>query len=129
MALSASPDLWSNLSGFGSSDSSSEARAALLKVNAEMFVAVAARDRESIETFEALVLGFLPKTDTATRRELARILAPCPDTPASIMDYLARDSSGALDAPHPHHAVPPPSGERLLATPDGRLVLAAQPDL
>lgn len=128
MASSAHPDLWSDLSAFGSSDGSSEARAALLKVNAEMFVAAAARDRESIETFETLVLGFLPKIDATTRRDLARILAPCPDTPASILEHLARHSPDAVHVA-PHHAVPPSLGERQLATPEGRLALAGQPDL
>ena len=41
---------WSDLSDLNGAD----ACAALLKVNAEMFVAAPARDRESIETFEAL---------------------------------------------------------------------------
>jgi len=91
MASSANPDPWSGLSGFGSSEgATSDARAALLRINAEMFVAAPARDRESIDTFEALVLGFLPRADSATLAELARILAPCEDTPASILDHLAR---------------------------------------
>ena len=129
MAPSAHPDLWSDLSSLGSSDSSTDARAALLKVNAEMFVAAAARDRESIETFETLVLGFLPKIDAATRLELARILAPCPDTPASVLDYLARHSPGAVDIPRHHHPVSPSFRAKRLATPEGRLALAAQPNI
>ena len=130
MASSANPDLWSDLSGFGSSDSDSDARAALLKVNAEMFVAAPARDRESIETFETLVLGFLPKTDHATRLDLARILAPCPDTPASILDYLAQHSPDARNILHRDAArLSPAFGHKQLATPEGRLVLASQPDL
>ncbi|MGO4525618.1 hypothetical protein AB4097_12230 [Microvirga sp. 2MCAF35] len=127
MSSSAHPDLWSDLSGFGSPDGSPDARAALLKVNAEMFVAAAARDRESIETFETLVLGFLPKTDTATKRDLARILAPCPDTPASILDYLARHSPDAVN--NPHHRPAPPFRRRQLATSEGRIAIASQPDL
>ncbi|MFL5204203.1 MAG: hypothetical protein ACJ8B9_19195 [Microvirga sp.] len=131
MASSANPDLWSDLSGFGSSDgSNSDARAALLKVNAEMFVAAAARDRESIETFEALVLGFLPKTDPATLLDLARILAPCPDTPTSVLDYLAQHSPEAREILHHHAArLPPAFGSRQLATPEGRLSLASRTDL
>jgi hypothetical protein len=131
MASSANPDLWSDLSGFGSSDgSNSDARAALLKVNAEMFVAAAARDRESIDTFETLVLGFLPKTDPATLLDLARILAPCPDTPASVLDYLAQHSPDARDILHHHAArLPPVFGSRQLATPQGRLSLASRTDL
>ena len=131
MASSANPDLWSDLSGFGSSDgSNSDARAALLKVNAEMFVAAAARDRESIETFEALVLGFLPKTDPATLLDLALILAPCPDTPTSVLDYLAQHSPEAREILHHHAArLPPAFGSRQLATPEGRLSLASRTDL
>jgi hypothetical protein len=131
MASSANPDLWSDLSGFGSSDgSNADARAALLKVNAEMFVAAAARDRESIETFEALVLGFLPKTDPATLLDLARILAPCPDTPTSVLDYLAQHSPEAREILHHHAArLPPAFGSRQLATPEGRLSLASRTDL
>lgn len=131
MASSANPDLWSDLSGFGSSDgSNSDARAALLKVNAEMFVAAAARDRESIDTFETLVLGFLPKTDPATLLDLARILAPCPDTPASVLDYLAQHSPDARDILRHHAArLPPVFGSRQLATPQGRLSLAQRTDL
>jgi hypothetical protein len=131
MASSANPDLWLDLSGFGSSDgSNSDARAALLKVNAEMFVAAAARDRESIETFETLVLGFLPKTDPATLLDLARILAPCPDTPASVLDYLAQHSPDARDILRHHAArLPPVFGSRQLATPQGRLSLASRTDL
>jgi hypothetical protein len=131
MASSANPDLWSDLSGFGSSDgSNADARAALLKVNAEMFVAAAARDRESIETFEALVLGFLPKTDPATLLDLGRILAPCPDTPTSVLDYLAQHSPEAREILHHHAArLPPAFGSRQLATPEGRLSLASRTDL
>ncbi len=130
MASSANPDLWSDLSGFGSPDGNSDARAALLKVNAEMFAAAPARDRESIETFETLVLGFLPKADPATLLDLARILAPCRDTPASVLDYLARHSPDARDMLRHHAARPAPaSGSRQLATPEGRLRLASQPDL
>lgn len=130
MASSANPDLWANLSGFGSPDGNSDARAALLKVNAEMFVAAPARDRESIETFEMLVLGFLPKTDPATLLDLARILAPCRDTPASILEYLARHSPDARAMLHHQAArLPPAFGRRQIATPEGRLWLASQPDL
>jgi hypothetical protein len=130
MASSANPDLWSDLSGFGSPDGNSDARAALLRVNAEMFVAAPARDRESIETFETLVLGFLPKADPATLLDLVRILAPCPDTPASILDYLAQHSPDARDIVYRHATrLSPASGSKQLATPDGRLHLASQPDL
>src|SRR3712207_6691043 len=115
---------------FGSPDGTSDARAALLKVNADMFVAAPARDRESIETFETLVLGFLPKTDPATLLDLARILAPCPDTPASVLEYLARHSPAAREIlQHRVTRLQPAFSTRQLATPEGRLSLASQPDL
>lgn len=130
MASSANPDLWSDLSGFGSPDGTSDARAALLKVNADMFVAAPAHDRESIETFETLVLGFLPKTDPATLLDLARILAPCPDTPASVFEYLARHSPAAREIlQHRVMRLQPAVATRQLATPEGRLSLASQSDL
>jgi hypothetical protein len=131
MSSSSNPDLWSDLSGFGSSESATpDMRAALLKVNAEMFIAAPARDRESIETFEMLMLGFLPHADSATLLELARILAPCTDVPASVLDYLVRHSPEARSIVL-HHAVDSSAkaNRRQLATPAGRLRLAARPDL
>ncbi len=131
MASSANPDLWSDLSSLHSLETGSpDARAALLKVNAEMFVAAPARDRESIETFEALVLGFLPRMDPQTLVDIARILAPCEDTPPSILDYLVHHSPETRDialrhAPH----LPCAFGDKLLATPEGRLQLASRRDL
>ena len=131
MASSANPDLWSDLSGMGSSGvNDSDARAALLKVNADMFVAAPARDRDSIETFEALMMGLLPRAEHNTLIDLARILAPCEDTPGSILDYLVRHTPEAREIVQRHPARKPrPNPPSLLATPDGRLKLASQPDL
>ena len=131
MASSSNPDLWSGLSGFGSSESATpDMRAALLKVNAEMFIAAPARDRESIETFEALMLGSLPRADSVTLLALARILAPCADVPASVLDYLAQHSpeARAVVLQHATH-LPETVNRRQLATASGRLRLAARPDL
>lgn len=125
MTPAANPGLWSDLSDLRGAD----ACAALLKVNAEMFVAAPARDRDSIETFEALALGFLPKADPTTLREIARILAPCRDTPPSVLAYLTR---GAMDSGGGAHRQAPSlrSHEaRCLATPEGRAHLASRPDL
>jgi len=131
MASSSNPDLWSGLSGFGSSESATPGmRAALLKVNAEMFVAAPARDRESIETFEALMLGSLPRADAATLLDLARTLASCADAPASVLDYLAQHSPEARAVVLQHAAhLPAAVNRRQLATPAGRLRLAARSDL
>jgi hypothetical protein len=128
MASSANPDLWSDLEqpDLGGT----EASAALLKLNAEMFAAAPARDRDSIETFEALALGFLPKTDHTTLLDIARILASCEDTPQSVRDYLSGLSADAQavlkhQAPRLHDSV----DVRLLASTGGRLQLALRPDL
>lgn len=126
MASSANPGLWSDLSDLSGAD----ACAALLKVNADMFVAAPARDRESIETFEALALGFLPKADRTTLLEIARILAPCPDTPPSVLDYLVQHGPEARSIILSHQS-PPASlpDAKSLATPAGRAHLASQPHL
>ena len=131
MASSSNPDLWSGLSGFGSSESATpDMRAALLKVNAEMFVAAPARDRESIETFEALMLGSLPRADSVTLLALARILAPCADAPPSVLDYLVQHSAEARAIVLQHATrLPQTMNRRQLATPAGRLRLAARLDL
>src|SRR3712207_1610802 len=130
MSPSAHPDLWSDLSGLGLEEARSpDTRAALLKVNAEMFVAAPAHDRDSIDTFETLVLGFLPRTDDATLVEIARILAPCADTPPAVLDFLVRHSpeTQGLVLRHAPH-LPQGLDARLLATPDGRMHLASRPD-
>lgn len=131
MASSANPDLWSDISGLGSTDANSpDARAALLKVNASMFAAAPARDRESIETFEALMLGFLPKADHDTLVALARLLAGCEDTPASILDYLVQHSAEAREIMQRNCAgVLRRPVSKLVATPDGRLQIARQSEL
>ena len=131
MASSSNPDLWSGLSGFGSSESATpDMRAALLKVNAEMFAAAPARDRESIETFESLMLGSMPRADSTTLLALARILAPCADAPASVLDYLVQHSPEArgIVLQHTTH-LPETVNRRQLATASGRLRLAARADL
>ena len=121
MASSANPGLWSDLSDLSGTD----ACAALLKVNAEMFAAAPARDRESIETFEALALGFLPKADRATLLDIARILARCPDTPPSVLDYLQRHAPDARGIIPPYQARSMPEA-RYLATSAGRVHLASR---
>lgn len=123
MASSANPGLLSHLSDMSGTD----ACAALLKVNAEMFAAAPARDRESIETFEALALGFLPKADRATLLEIARILARCQDTPRSVLDYLHRHLPESREtAPSCVPSPDPGFDKRSFATAEGRARLAAQ---
>jgi hypothetical protein len=122
---------WPDLSSLSSTETSGfDPRAALLRVNAEMFVAAPARDREIIATFEALALGFLPMVDAATLADIARILAPCADTPASVLDHLARLCPQARDILRTGPSHPPASANvRHFATPEGRLQLAGRHDL
>lgn len=127
MAFPAKPDRWPDLSSIDDAEANGrDARAALLKVNAEMFVAAPARDREIIETFETLALGFLPAADHATLAEIARILAPCEDTPASVLDHLSRHSPEAREIVLKSAArLPVSCSDTCLGTQDGRLRLAA----
>lgn len=124
MASSANPGLWPSLSALSRVD----ACAALLKVNAEMFAAAPARDRESIETFEALALGFLPKADRATLHEIAQILTRCQDTPRSVLDYLRRHLPESRETVPPQGASSPACrlDRRLFATAAGRAQLASR---
>jgi hypothetical protein len=62
--------------------------ASLLLINAEMFAHAPTRNRESIEAFEALSLGFLQRADTDTVIAFANIVADCPDTPHAVLDVL-----------------------------------------
>lgn len=128
MVSSANPDLWSDL---GQPDlDGPDACAALLKLNAEMFVAAPARDRDSIETFEALALGFLPKADHATLLDIARILGSCEDTPQSVRDTLSRMSADARAILQRHTPSELDATDiRLLASTGGRLQLALRSDL
>lgn len=131
MASPAKPDRWPDLSSIDDTEANSrDARAALLRVNAEMFVAAPARDREIIETFETLALGFLPAADRATLVEIARILAPCEDTPASILDHLSQHSPEARDIVLKSAArLAVSCNDTCLGTHEGRLQLACRSDL
>ncbi|HZH53240.1 MAG TPA: hypothetical protein VEZ16_15315 [Microvirga sp.] len=128
MAFPARPDHWQDLSDLGApGDDGIDAGAALLRVNAEMFVNAPARDREIIETFETLALGFLPMVDRATLVDIARILAPCEDTPATVLDHLSRHSPEARRIVLERSARLPSLLDRdLLGTRAGRLQLAAR---
>lgn len=131
MASLAKPERWPDLSGLDDAETSgTDARAALLKVNAEMFASAPARDREIIETFETLALGFLPTADHATLVEIARILAPCEDTPASILDHLSQHSPETRDIVLKSAArLPVTCNDKFLGTHEGRLQLASRATL
>jgi hypothetical protein len=70
-----------------------DARAALFRLHAELFVNAPSRDRETIRSFEALALGFMPRLDLENLTALARQLAPCEDTPAPVLAYLVQRSA------------------------------------
>ncbi|WP_210485602.1 hypothetical protein [Microvirga antarctica] len=108
-------------------EKSGNPRATLLMVNAQMFVAAPARDREAVETFEALALGFLPLLDTPTLVTIARILTPCPDTPDSVLAYLLRHSPQTRDVVigHSRHAGAE-NAPALFGSSEGRMALAAR---
>lgn len=126
MTSHAPQEHWPDLSGLGRVEAgATDSRAALLIANAELFVAAPARDRDIIETFETLALGFLSRADDATLATIARILAPCEDTPASILDRLLRHSPDVRDIVLAHMAhVSSSLLTRLLGTPEGRVRLA-----
>jgi hypothetical protein len=99
-------------------------------VSQNVHVAFPARDRETVEAFEAMTLGFLPRVDPATLAAVARLVAPCPDTPDSVLVALAQGSSeaqGLLAREAPR--LPPEVVDLLLGTESGRPSLAARPDL
>ncbi|MBZ6076375.1 hypothetical protein [Microvirga puerhi] len=131
MASPALQEHWPDLSGLGLPNvRNADSRAALLVMNAELFVTAPARDREIIETFESLALGFLPGMDHATLVTLARILSPCEDTPSSILDHLLRHSQETRDIVLGHLAIfPSHLVKQLFATAEGRLRLARHPAL
>ena len=123
---SAGPDLWS--SALRSHDADS--RAALLRLQADMFVNARVRDRETIRSFEAMTLGFMSRVDGPTLAAVARLVASCPDTPEAVLIALTQCSSEtraivAAQAPH----LPAETIDLLLGPADGRAILAARPDL
>jgi hypothetical protein len=126
-ATSAWPDLWDIAL---SERAPADARATLLTVQAELFASAPVRDREAIASFEAIALGFLPLIDPQTRRSVARLIAPCPDTPGTVLAYLTRASAETRTivvalAP----ILPPGAVEILLGSAEGRVLLAVRTDL
>lgn len=127
MALSAWPDLW----GLAQPQRDpSDLRATLLRLHAELFVEAPVRDAETVRSFEALALGFLPLVGAETLQTIARLAAPCVDTPASILTYLVHRSTETRDAVvRLAPRLPAQAVDLLLGTADGRLALAHRPDL
>jgi hypothetical protein len=127
MAIPAWPDL-SELAQGG--PGSEEGRAALFRLQVDLFVGAAARDAETIRSFQAIALGFLPRLDAATAAQAARRLAPCPDTPAAVLDALiAGDAETRTIVAALAPSLSAKAIDTLLASPAGRLDLAVRADL
>jgi hypothetical protein len=127
MASSDWPDLWSVAV---SESDPADARATLLRVHAELFVSAPARDGEAIASFEAIALGFVPHVTQTVLADIARLVAPCPDTPATVLDALAQRFPETRDivlelAPR----LPPTVVDLLLGSSRDRSTLAARHDL
>lgn len=131
MEQPASQDFWPDLTDLaGPAGNGPDSRATLLRVSAEMFVAAPSRDREAVETFESLALGFLPTIDAASLVEIARVLAPCPEIPDAVRTWLLRHSDKTRDVmiDTARHATADHSPKRFGSW-ESRLALAASPGL
>jgi hypothetical protein len=127
MEASAWPDLWDIAL---SEREPSDARATLLELHADQFVNAPVRDRETIESFEAIALGFLPLVRHPVLLAVARTIAPCEDLPASVIAFLAERSPetraivSAAAARLPSSVI-----DLLLGSSHDRAALAARADL
>ncbi|MBP1180813.1 DUF2336 domain-containing protein [Methylobacterium sp. PvR107] len=70
----------------------------ILRVQTDLFVRAPGRDRTQVEIFESLACGLIPTVDEETARVVAGKLAPCPDTPPTVLEALALRGGGARDA-------------------------------
>src|SRR5215207_2846615 len=73
-------------------------RPVILRVQTDLFVTAANRDRTTIAAFEALVSGLLPVVDDDTAARVARKLAPVADTPEGILRLLVERGGEARRA-------------------------------
>jgi hypothetical protein len=124
---SAWPDLWDIALA---ERAPADARASLLVMHAEMFANAPVRDREAIASFEAIALGFLPLVELPALLAIARLLAPCPDTPDAVLAFLTRcapETGRLVVALAPR--LPETVIDLLLGTAESRVSLAVRPDL
>jgi len=70
----------------------------ILRVQADLFLQAAARDRAAVEAFEALACGLIPTVDEDTALIVAQKLAPCPETPQAVLARLAERGGPVRDA-------------------------------
>jgi hypothetical protein len=73
-------------------------RPVILRVQTDLFVTAASRDRPTIAAFEALAGGLLPIVDDDTAARVARKLAPVADTPEGILRLLVERGGEARRA-------------------------------
>jgi hypothetical protein len=69
----------------------------ILRVQTDLFVSGAMRDRAAVQAFEALAGGLIPTVDDETAETVARKLAGHPETPESILIQLAARGGIARD--------------------------------
>jgi uncharacterized protein (DUF2336 family) len=73
-------------------------RPVILRVQTDLFVTAANRDRTTIAAFEALVSGLLPVVDDDTAAVVAKKLAPLAGTPERILELLVERGGEARRA-------------------------------
>lgn len=61
----------------------------ILRVQTDLFLAAPIRDRAVLSAFASLATGLIPIVDDETALTVAKKLAPCPDTPQSVLAALA----------------------------------------
>lgn len=69
----------------------------ILRVQTDLFVRAAGRDRAATEIFESLACGLIPTVDDETARVVAGKLAPFAETPPAILEALALRGGAARD--------------------------------
>lgn len=128
-----SSSAWPDLSGLASlaRNQSLDLRPVLLRIQTDLFVTAPARDRATVEAFEALASGLLRTVDADTAARVARKLSPCPDTPESLLSLLIMCGSEARRAVvEGAPRLPAGLSEALFeAGPDLAEALSSRPDL
>ncbi|HEY8565904.1 MAG TPA: hypothetical protein VIL65_10415 [Beijerinckiaceae bacterium] len=123
-----------DLSGLAqlAADPTLDMRPVLLRVQTDLFAAAPARDRATVEAYEALALGLLPIVEDEVVAAVARRLAPLPEAPMRVLSAFLRrggEARAAVIALSP--ALPPEIDPDRLVLRGGvdALALAARADL
>lgn len=69
----------------------------ILRVQTDLFIRAASRDRAAIEIFESLACGLIPTVDEDTARIVAGKLAAFPETPQSVIEALCARGGATRD--------------------------------